>query len=223
MNRAARRAGRLLLLPLLAGGAQARAASIDLDPPAAPQVEIRASGRDAAGRDAEGDGARGNPLWSVPLESLAATRERPLFTPSRQPPPPAADTAPPAPPVAAPAPAAPARPPLALIGTVVGAAGSFGIFTDQGTGTVVRLRIGDAHQGWTLRSVSLRDVVMNAGANTVVLTLPARENGGPTPVPPRGAEGAFAAAQPGAGKPTAQRIVAPRRPPPAPADLESSH
>src|SRR5438045_3679915 len=30
----------------------------------------------------------GNPLWTIPLASLTATRERPIFTPSRRPPPP---------------------------------------------------------------------------------------------------------------------------------------
>src|SRR5450631_3845625 len=31
----------------------------------------------------------GNPLWGVPLQSLSATRERPIFLPSRRPPAPA--------------------------------------------------------------------------------------------------------------------------------------
>jgi hypothetical protein len=35
-----------------------------------------------------------NPLWAVPLSALAATRNRPLFTPSRRPPSPIVASAP---------------------------------------------------------------------------------------------------------------------------------
>src|ERR1700739_4453914 len=49
----------------------------------------------------------GNPLWGIPLRVLTATRERPLFSPSRRPPAPPAVAAP-APP---PRPVAAAKPP----------------------------------------------------------------------------------------------------------------
>src|SRR5262245_45321462 len=39
----------------------------------------------------------GNPLWAIPLRQLPATRERPLFTPSRRPPPPVVANARPVP------------------------------------------------------------------------------------------------------------------------------
>src|SRR5258708_33146709 len=46
---------------------------------------------DAAARDVPAvteAGSTGNPLWAVPLDALSMTRERPLFSPSRRPPPP---------------------------------------------------------------------------------------------------------------------------------------
>ena len=64
----------------------------------------------------------GNPLWAVPLSALTATQERPIFSASRRPPQ-RAVVAPPVDQVSAPAPqkvAEPERPPLALIGAVVG-------------------------------------------------------------------------------------------------------
>src|SRR5215831_17659551 len=37
-------------------------------------------------RTSPGPTTRGNPLWAVPLADLSATRERPIFSPSRRPP-----------------------------------------------------------------------------------------------------------------------------------------
>ncbi|MGZ6195911.1 MAG: hypothetical protein ACXWML_11870, partial [Candidatus Binataceae bacterium] len=59
-----------------------------------------------------------NPLWAIPLSRLSATRDRPLFRPSRRAPaPPAAAPAaaltPPAPPAAE-----PERPSLTLVGAI---------------------------------------------------------------------------------------------------------
>ena len=62
----------------------------------------------------------GNPLWAIPLSSLTATRERPLFLPSRRAPAPAVAgtpvvVAPPPPPPPA---AEPEQPPLMLVGAI---------------------------------------------------------------------------------------------------------
>src|SRR6185437_9183569 len=92
--------------------------------------------------------AYGNPLWAIPLATLSISRQRPLFTPSRRPP------APPPPVVIAvppPQPVQPARAPeperlqLALIGTVVGSAESIGVFLDQPTQRLIRLKTGEEH------------------------------------------------------------------------------
>ena len=76
----------------------------------------------AATTDRDTAAPAGNPLWAIPLNALTATRDRPLFSASRRPPPLAVGTV--APPPSRPAPAAPAppeRPPLTLMGTIIGA------------------------------------------------------------------------------------------------------
>src|SRR5262249_28882248 len=63
-------------------------------------------------------GPTGNPLWGIPLRVLTATRERPLFSPSRRPPAPPAVAAPaPPPPVVAAKAPEPDHPPLTIVGT----------------------------------------------------------------------------------------------------------
>jgi hypothetical protein len=96
----------------------------------------------------------GNPLWAIPLSALPITRERPLFAPSRRPPPPVVVAAPePLPMPPPPSPAEPEHPLLTLLGTIVGEPGGIGVFLDQATQRVIRLRIGQAHDEWMLRSV----------------------------------------------------------------------
>lgn len=214
-------ARRFCRLPLVVAGliAGIAAASAEVEAPA-PQVEFLVPDPPATrAATAPADRERGNPLWAIPIESLSVTRDRPLFTPSRRPPEQPVALAPPPP--AAPPAAVSARPQLALMGTVVSTAGSIGIFTDQASGQIVRLKVGDAHGGWTLRSVGPRDVVMHGSADTVTLALPVPGKGGPQP--PRGSEGPFAAAQVGGAKPVAGQVVVPRRTKPSPADLDSSH
>ncbi|HLH87368.1 MAG TPA: hypothetical protein VKX28_02815 [Xanthobacteraceae bacterium] len=115
----------------------------------------------------------GNPLWGVPLSSLTVTRERPIFSASRRPP---------APPVAArpvvqvraappPAPRGPQRPQLSLVGTVAGAEG-IAVFIDQSSQSIVRLRTGEGHDGWVLRTVGPREVTLQNDRDTAILALP---------------------------------------------------
>jgi hypothetical protein len=57
----------------------------------------------------------GNPLWGIPISSLSATRERPIFSASRRPPAPMPVAEAPPPP-----PAEPEHPPFTLVGTAIG-------------------------------------------------------------------------------------------------------
>src|SRR5208282_1079158 len=116
----------------------------------------------------------GNPLWAIPLESLTSTRERPLFSPSRRPPPAAAVAASPAPAPPPPKPAEPDHPPLTLVGTVVGETQSIGVFVDQVTKNVIRLRTGEGHAGWTLRAIHGREATFEKDQRVATLALPAR-------------------------------------------------
>jgi general secretion pathway protein N len=116
----------------------------------------------------------GNPLWAVPLRSLSSTRERPLFSPSRRPPPPAVVAAPQVvPTVLPPKPAEPERPLLVLVGTIVGDSGGIGVFLDASTKNVVRLRTGQDHDGWVLRAVRGRDAIFAKDKRSATLSLPA--------------------------------------------------
>jgi hypothetical protein len=111
-----------------------------------------------------------NPLWAMPLKQFSATRERPIFLPSRRPP------ARPEVAVAAPKivalPKEPERPQFSLVGTIAGDEDKFGIFVDQNTKAVIRLRVGEDFQGWKLQSVQGREVSLEKNQLNVVLTLP---------------------------------------------------
>jgi general secretion pathway protein N len=150
----------------------------------------------------------GNPLWSIPLDSLSITRERPLFSPSRRPPPSAVVAAPPAPPVQAPKPAVPDRPPLTLVGTAVGKTLSVGVFVDQDTKDVVRLRTGEDHAGWRLHAINGREAILEKDQLQVTLALPARSaaDAAAGPVPPPAA----VAARPAAPMGGDGRLIPPR-------------
>jgi general secretion pathway protein N len=125
----------------------------------------------------------GNPLWAIPLSALTATRERPLFTPSRRAP--AAAIAGPVAPVPAapppPPPAEPDRPQLTLVGAVAGQNEGIAVFLDQTNNSVVRLRTGQDHLGWVLRSVKGREAVLEKDRLSATLELPPT---GVAPMPP---------------------------------------
>jgi len=115
---------------------------------------------------------RGNPLWGISLESLHATRERPLFSPSRRPPMPAAIAPTLAPIKAASAPVEPEQPQLNLLGVVTGTADGYAVFLSTTTHDIVRLKTGEGHDGWILQSVSGREVVLEKDHRTAVVSLP---------------------------------------------------
>jgi hypothetical protein len=118
---------------------------------------------------------RGNPLWAVPLSTLSATRERPLFSPSRRPPPPAVVAAPRVPIVTPPPPKPqePDHPLLTVVGTVVSESEGIGIFLDQATSNVIRLKVGQDYTGWILRSVQGRAASFEKDHRSATLVLPA--------------------------------------------------
>jgi general secretion pathway protein N len=111
-----------------------------------------------------------NPLWAMPIKQFFATRERPIFLPSRRPPAPA-EAAVAVPRVVA-LPKEPERPQLSLVGTIAGDEDKFGIFVDQTTKAVIRLRVGEDFQGWKLRSVQGREATLEKNQLSVVLALP---------------------------------------------------
>jgi general secretion pathway protein N len=117
----------------------------------------------------------GNPLWGIPLRVLTATRERPLFSPSRRPPAPPVVAAAPQPTrsFAPPKPPEPDHPLLTIVGTVVSENDAIGVFIDQATNEVIRMHTGQDRDGWVLRSVHGREASFEKNAKTSTLALPA--------------------------------------------------
>ena len=112
----------------------------------------------------------GNAALPVPLSKLSMTRDRPIFSASRRPPPPA--TLPVIARQVEPAkPAEPEQPPLILVGTVAGGDSGIAVFVEQSTENTVRLRVNESHQGWILRSIQGREVTLLKERNSSVLAL----------------------------------------------------
>ncbi len=113
-----------------------------------------------------------NPQAPISLDRLTATRDRPLFSPSRRPPP-TAEFRPVAPPTAPPrAPPPPSPPPsLTLLGTFE---------SNEEVGATVRLgtnerptilRFGSYIEGWRVTEISRHRLVLSLDDRTAVFTL----------------------------------------------------
>ena len=114
----------------------------------------------------------GNPLWGVPLSALQETRARPLFSPSRRPPAPAIVAAPQPPPPKPPVVKEPEVLRLSLLGTVIGVSDRIGIFVDETSKDVIRIRTGESHAGWTLRSIHRHSANFEKGHQETTLVFP---------------------------------------------------
>ncbi|MCA1414410.1 MULTISPECIES: hypothetical protein [Bradyrhizobium] len=112
-----------------------------------------------------------NPLWGISLTRLSATRDRPIFSPSRRAlvPVPTPVAAVPVPPLSS---KRPEKPALALVGTVVGGFESFGIFIDQSSKLSLRIRVGEQHDGWVLREVRAREVMLENPSKKAIMSMP---------------------------------------------------
>jgi general secretion pathway protein N len=60
---------------------------------------------------------------------------------------------------------------LVLVGTVIGGDQSIGIFFDENSKATLRLKLDADYQGWRLRSVHRREVIMARGELTETLEL----------------------------------------------------
>jgi hypothetical protein len=113
-----------------------------------------------------------NPLWAMPLSQFSTTRERPIFLPSRRPPALAVTAAVTPKVVTVPKPKEPERPQLSLVGTILGDEDKFGIFVEQSTKAVVRLKVGEDFQGWKLESIKGREAALEKNQSVFVLEMP---------------------------------------------------
>jgi general secretion pathway protein N len=198
------------MLAVLIGTTAARGANppnaLDLPPggvaPPVDMLQSAPSPQNAAPRELSG-----NPLWAIPLSTLSATRERPLFTPTRRPLAPAVAGPPPVDPVAPPAPTGPERPQLLLVGVVGSDSGGIAVFIDQATNDVVRLRTGESRSGWKLESAKGREAQLQRNGETLTFALPAPNAVAPSAPPPASSPSGpagpapAAAPQPGSGAP----------------------
>jgi general secretion pathway protein N len=171
-----------------------RAAADPIDEPARPAPEVEGAfategtgvadaARLSEAPPAPGQSAKpqvGNPLWVVPLSALSATRDRPLFSVSRRPPIVAVPVAAPPSTQEAVAPPPPERPLLTLIGTIVSPRASLTMLQGSNSEAISRLRIGEENDGWQVRGIDLRSIVIVKGAQSVKLELPR-----PAGTPPR--------------------------------------
>lgn len=112
-----------------------------------------------------------NPLAGLTLDSLSATRDLPLFTPSRSAP--VVETTMEPPPAIEPETVAPepVPPSLRLIGIVMAEAGRMALLADPGTGLVQRLAPGATVDGWTLEILDAKTVAFSRGDRQHRLTL----------------------------------------------------
>jgi general secretion pathway protein N len=161
---------------------------------AAPAVQIFEVKPVKTGSDPAVAAPTGNPLWSVPLSKLSATRDRPLFSTSRRPPPqavvaPVAETAKPPAQASVPEPLN-----LTLVGAVVGESDAIAVFIDRANHGTIRMRAGDSRGGWQLSSIVGREATLRNGDRTEVLVLlkpGAIADAAPAAVPVPGSSGAM--------------------------------
>jgi hypothetical protein len=72
---------------------------------------------------------------------------------------------------------------VTLIGTIIGskAEEQIAVFIDSSTQSVIRLHVGEDHQGWVLQALKVREATLEKAQQTVVLAIP---SAGETQLPP---------------------------------------
>jgi hypothetical protein len=112
-----------------------------------------------------------NPLAGLALGGLSATRERPLFSPSRHAPSPAVVF------VHPPAVQPPAPPPnLELYGTIIDADDALAIVFSSSTNHTTRVHVGDEIDGWKVDEIDERKLVLLLDQRTAVFTIFDKKN-----------------------------------------------
>ena len=113
-----------------------------------------------------------NPFEAQSLDQLSATRERPLFSPTRRPTPPP----PPPSPEAAPVAVVPQPPNVQLFGIVVDNEGARAIVRSSND-KVDRVQIGDDIGGWKVSQIEGRRLVLSLDGRFATFTLFSNDNG----------------------------------------------
>jgi hypothetical protein len=113
-----------------------------------------------------------SPLAAYPLDRLSATRERPLFSPSRRP------SAPPPAPIITAAPPPP-PPKLILFGIVMDADEARAVVGVGTADKTRRVRIGDDIGGWKVTQIEERQLVLSLDDRSATFTLFSSQHGDP--------------------------------------------
>ena len=124
-----------------------------------------------------------NPLEAQPLDRLSATRDRPLFSPTRRPTPPPPPPPPEQPPVAV----VPQPPNLTLVGIVLDDEGARALIRSSAT-KADRVQIGDDIGGWKVAQIEGRRLVLSLDGRLATFTLFSNDNSDNTQQPPRDAD-----------------------------------
>ena len=123
-----------------------------------------AHGDEAKGPGGASGAALQNPLAIHSLAELTATRERPLFSPTRRPPPPLA--------VADAEPAPPAPPPdVQFSGVVMDTKGALAIIRPDASGPAKSVRVGDIVSGWKVGQIERRQLTLLLDGRSATFTL----------------------------------------------------
>jgi len=124
------------------------------------------------GTAAPSDAAFVNPLAAHPIAAFAATRERPLFSPTRRPPPRPVAADAPRPVAVPPSPAPPSAPPsMALFGTIIGLNGARALIRTGDAPKIVEVAAGDEVGGWTVNRIDKRHLVLSLGERLATFEL----------------------------------------------------
>ena len=144
-----------------------------------------------------------NPLEAQPLDRLSATRDRPLFSPTRRPIPPPPPPPPEQPPVAV----VPQPPNLTLVGIVMDDEGARALIRSSAT-KADRVQIGDDIGGWKVAQIDGRRLVLSLDGRFATFTLFSDENN----------EQRNAGAQAGNVAGQTPEVIAPQASPPQPTE-----
>ncbi len=114
-----------------------------------------------------------NPVAAISLDQLAATRERPLFTPDRRRPTVASVVS-----HVEPHPSPPDEPRLSLFGVVLDADGPRAVIRSDSAGKILRVRLGDEVGGWRVTHIDGQQLVMSLDGRSATLMMFKSHHGG---------------------------------------------
>lgn len=138
-------------------------------------VASMARADDAVPPDPGAPAPEGGALAGIPLATLSATRERPLFVPARRRPGPPVAQAEPEPAAPPPPPPRADEPPprLTLLGIIRSPkTGGAAVVLDETDHTSVSLKPGDDRHGWVVQGIDGNVVTLKNGERVVSLTYP---------------------------------------------------